>query len=81
LNGIGPIILNNDMTFSENPNSFTSDVNLMFIDLLGSGFAFASNISALPTDAKQFGVQLTSAINTFIEESILGQSSKLIIAG
>lgn len=53
----------------------------MFIDLLGSGFSFAANANDLPTDAKTFGIQLSTAINTFAKESVLGQSSKIIIAG
>lgn len=69
------------MTLSANPNKFTNSANLMFIDLAGSGFSFAANVSSLPTDSKTFGVQLTQAINTFIKESVLGQSSKLIIGG
>jgi carboxypeptidase C (cathepsin A) len=69
------------MTLSPNPNRFTNTANLMFIDLPGSGFSFATNASLLPTDAKTFGVQLTQAINFFIQESVLGQSSKLVIGG
>jgi carboxypeptidase C (cathepsin A) len=65
LGGIGPVNLNNDMTLSPNPSRFTTTANLMFIDLLGSGFSFAANTSDLPTEAKTFGVQLTKAINTF----------------
>jgi carboxypeptidase C (cathepsin A) len=59
--------LNNDMTLSPNPNRFTNAANLMFIDLPGSGFSFTTNASLLPSDAKTFGVQLTQAINSFIE--------------
>jgi len=69
------------MTLSANPNRFTTTANLMFIDLLGSGFSFASNISDLPTEAKTFGAQLTTAINTFASESVLGKSATIIIAG
>jgi carboxypeptidase C (cathepsin A) len=47
--------LNNDLTFSANPNSFTSVANLMFLDLLGSGFSFATNPADLPTAASTFG--------------------------
>jgi len=53
----------------------------MFIDLAGSGFSFVANASDLPSDAKTFGSQLTTAINTFAKESILGQMSRIYIAG
>ena len=69
------------MTLSANPNRFTTSANLMFLDLFGSGFSFANNTADLPTDAKTFGVQLSVAINTFAKESVLGQSSKIVIAG
>jgi hypothetical protein len=81
LGGIGPVNLNNDMTLSPNANRFTTTANLMFIDLLGSGFSFAASSGDLPSDAKTFGVQLTTAINTFVSESVLGKSSKIILAG
>lgn len=81
MGGIGPVNLNNDMTLSANPNRFTSTANLMFIDLLGSGFSFAANTADLPADAKTFGAQLTTAINTFVGESVLGKSSTIILAG
>lgn len=81
LGGIGPVNLNNDMTLSANPNRFTTTANLLFLDLLGSGFSFASNVSDLPTEAKTFGTQLTTAINTFVSESVLGKSSTIVIAG
>lgn len=53
----------------------------MFLDLLGSGFSFAATAADLPTEAKTFGAQVTAAINSFAKESVLGQSSKIIIAG
>jgi hypothetical protein len=81
LGGIGPLKLNNDMTLSANPNKFTNSANLMFIDLPGSGFSFSSDASSLPSDAKTFGTHITTAINAFAKESVLGQSSKIILAG
>lgn len=69
------------MTLVANPNRFTNSANLMFIDLLGSGFSFAADAADLPTEAKTFGTQLTIAINTLAQESVLGQSSKIMIAG
>ncbi len=53
----------------------------MFLDLPGSGFSFATDAATLPTDAKTFGTHLTTAINAFAKESVLGQSSKIILAG
>lgn len=79
--GIGPVKLNADLTLTANPNKFTNVANLMFLDLLGSGFSFTTNVSSLPTDAKGYGSTLTLAINTFVKESVLGQSSKIILAG
>jgi hypothetical protein len=81
LGGIGPMNLKNDMTLAANPNSFTSSANLMFLDLLGSGFSFASNPSDLPTDANGYGEILTTALNTFAQESVLGQSKVIVLAG
>jgi len=69
------------MTLTANPHKFTATANLMFIDLIGSGFSFASDPNTLPSDAKGFGSILSIAINTFAKESALGQSSKIILAG
>jgi carboxypeptidase C (cathepsin A) len=78
---LGPLILNNDMTTTANPNRLTQFANVMFIDLLGSGFSFANSSSDLPTDSLTFGVQLTYSINQFVKESVLGQSKTIIIVG
>ena len=69
------------MSLEANPNRFTASANLMFLDLLGSGFSFASDSADLPSEAKAFGQQLTTAINTFAKESVLGQSATIVIAG
>ncbi len=53
----------------------------MFVDLIGSGFSFASDPNTLPSNAKGFGSTLSVAINAFAKESVLGQSSKVILAG
>lgn len=62
---LGPLTLNNDMTTVSNPNRFTQFANVMFIDLLGSGFSFANSSNDLPTDVLTYGVQLTYSINQF----------------
>ncbi|CAM5999478.1 unnamed protein product [Sphagnum balticum] len=53
----------------------------MFLDLLGAGFSFAASPDDIPTEAKTYGQQLTLAINTFAKESVLGQSSTVVLAG
>lgn len=74
--------LKNDLTLETNPNSFTASANVMFLDLLGSGFSFASDPNDLPTDAKGYGEVLATALNTFEkEESVLGQSKVVVLAG
>jgi hypothetical protein len=69
------------MTLTANPGRFTAYTNVMLLDLLGSGFSFAANASDLPTEAKTFGVQVSTAINTFAKESVLGQSGKIVLGG
>lgn len=69
------------MTLTPNANKFTNTANLMFLDLLGSGFSFAANVSSLPSEAKGYGTHVSAAINTFAKESVLGQSAKIILAG
>ena len=73
--------LKNDMTLEANPNRFTASANVMFLDLLGSGFSFASDPSELPSDVKGYGEILTVALNTFIKETALGQSKVVVLAG
>ena len=67
------------MSLTANPDRFSTVSNLMFLDLLGSGFSFASASSSIPSEAKIFGTQLSTAINSFISESVLGKSSKVVV--
>lgn len=69
------------MTLAQNPNRFTSFTNLMFIDLPGCGFSFVSDPSTLPSQYQAYGSVLSDAINVFVKESILGKSSKMVMAG
>lgn len=41
--GLGPKLLQNDLTLVDNSNRITKYANIMFIDSLGSGYSFASN--------------------------------------
>jgi len=69
------------MSLSVNPNRFTAYSNVMFLDLLGSGYSFAASPADIPTEAKTFGAQLTLAINTLANESVLGQSLSIMLLG
>lgn len=53
----------------------------MFVDLLGNGFSFVSDVASFPTKSEDYGAQLTYAINTFVKQSVLGKSSVLVVAG
>lgn len=78
---MGPIKLNSDMTLSPNTESPTFFANVMFVDLIGNGFSFISNVSTFPTKSEDYGVQLTYAINAFAKQSYLGQSRTVILVG
>lgn len=43
LGGIGPLNLKNDLTLGPNEGRVTQFANVMFLDLLGSGFSFAAS--------------------------------------
>ena len=64
--GLGPKSLNLDGTLADNANRATQFANIMFIDLLGSGFSFASSVDALPKKHQDHAKILTKAINSFI---------------
>lgn len=40
--GLGPKTLTNQLTLVDNANSITQFANVLFLDLLGSGFSFAT---------------------------------------
>lgn len=40
--GLGPKILTSQLTLVDNANSITQFANVLFLDLLGSGFSFAT---------------------------------------
>lgn len=69
------------MTLAPNPNRFTAFANLMFLDLPGCGFSFVQDPDNLPSESAAFGGLLSDAINSFVQESVLAKSSKMVIAG
>jgi carboxypeptidase C (cathepsin A) len=52
LAGVGPKLLNKSLGLIDNPNRVTQFTNIMFLDLLGSGYSFASSAEALPKLSK-----------------------------
>lgn len=81
LGGIGPLNLNNDLTLSANDGRVTKFANVMFIDLLGSGFSFTTANDDLPKDSAGYGKQLTYAINAFIQQANIGKSKDIYLIG
>lgn len=79
--GIGPKSLNPDASLVDNANRATQFGNVMFIDLLGSGFSFASSAAAIPKAVKDHASILTKAINSFTSETSIGKSTKILLIG
>lgn len=51
----------------------------MFLDLIGSGFSFASSSDKIPTTSSDFGNMLTSALNTFFAQADIGKSQNVYL--
>lgn len=79
--GIGPKSLTPESSLTDNANRATQFANTMFIDLLGSGFSFASSAAAIPKSHKEHASMLSKAINSFASETNIGKSKKIYIVG
>lgn len=79
--GLGPRILTPQLVLTDNSNSPTQYANIMFLDLLGSGFSFPSSADAIPKTSKDYGMMITKALNSFISEANIGKSKKIYIIG
>jgi carboxypeptidase C (cathepsin A) len=64
--GLGPKILTSTLSLVDNPNRATQLGNVIFIDLLGSGYSFASSLDVIPKTSRDYGVMITRAINSFV---------------
>jgi|694.fasta_scaffold149857_1 hypothetical protein len=64
--GVGPKILTSTLSLVDNPNRATQLGNVIFIDLLGSGYSFASSLDVIPKTSRDYGVMITRAVNSFI---------------
>jgi carboxypeptidase C (cathepsin A) len=81
LGGLGPLTLNNDLSLQASLNSITGFANVMFLDLLGSGYSIPASTADIPTSAKGFAQQLTYAINAFLTSTAIGKTSTLHLVG
>ena len=79
--GLGPKILNSQLYLIDNPNTATRFGNIMFLDLLSSGFSFPSSIDAIPRNSQGHGVMITKAVNSFINEASIGKSKSVYFIG
>jgi len=50
--GLGPKLLTSTLTLVDNPHSITQFANVLFLDLLGSGYSFATDAAAIPKTTK-----------------------------
>jgi carboxypeptidase C (cathepsin A) len=64
--GVGPKILTSTLSLVDNPNRATQLGNIIFIDLLGSGYSFSSSLDVIPKTSRDYGVMITRAVNSFI---------------
>lgn len=81
LGGLGPLILHSDLSVQKNENSITQFANVMFLDLLGSGFSIPASPDEIPTSGKAVGQQLTYAIDIFLNSTDIGKSSSIHLVG
>lgn len=79
--GLGPRVLTPQLVLADNANTLTQFANVLFVDLLGSGFSFPTTTDAIPKTSKDYGVMISRALNSFISETSLGKSKKLYIIG
>ena len=80
LRGLGPLYLGNDLTLRQNDDTLTKKANVLFLDLLGSGFSFVTD-GNFPTTAAAYGEQLSSAVNDFISQTTIGKSKRVHLVG
>lgn len=64
--GLGPSFLRQNLTFIDNLYSINKESNVVFLDMIGSGFSFTANVENIPTTSEDYGTFLTEAINAFL---------------
>lgn len=63
--GLGPKFLMTQLNIIDNPYSLTKFANIIFIDQLGSGYSYPTNIDTIPKTSKDYASQLSKAIISF----------------
>jgi hypothetical protein len=77
---MGPLTLTSNLTFLVNNNTPSAYANLMFIDVLGTGFSFASDTKEIPSDYAGIAQQFGYALSQFTSQIDFGKG-KLILVG
>lgn len=80
LGGMGPLILANNMSLIVNNNTPNAYANLMFVDILGTGFSFASDAKEIPDNYPALAQQVGYALTQFANEIDFGKG-KWVLAG
>lgn len=77
---MGPLILLPNMTLAANNNTPSTYANLMFIDVLGTGFSFAADTKEIAGDYPTLAGQVGYALNQFAAEIDFGKG-KMVLVG
>ncbi|CAK68102.1 unnamed protein product (macronuclear) [Paramecium tetraurelia] len=65
---VGPIRINSKGTFEKNVNTWNSQFNLLFIDLLvGTGYSYHNTYQDIPTNAEQISAHFVYALEQFLK--------------
>lgn len=76
---MGPLLLLNNLTLAANNNTPSTYANLMFIDVLGTGFSFASDPKEIAADYPGLAAQVGYALNAFASEIDFGKGQMVLV--
>jgi len=78
--GLGPLILQSNLTLAINNNTPSAYANLLFIDSLGTGFSFAADTKEIASDYATLAGQVDYALSQFTAQIDFGKG-KLYLVG
>lgn len=79
LGGMGPLLLANNMSVIVNNNTPNAYANLMFVDILGTGFSFANDPKEIPDNYAILGQQVGYALTQFANEVDFGKGKWVLV--